>query len=44
VKDNSIDEIVMGESLEKISQQNMIDRLKNKIDYPLKWEIVKRVD
>jgi K+-sensing histidine kinase KdpD len=44
VKDNNIDEIVMGESLEKVSQQNMIDRLKKIIDYPIKWEIVKRVD
>jgi K+-sensing histidine kinase KdpD len=44
VKDNNIDEIVMGESLEKVSQQNMIDRLKKRIDYPIKWEIVKKSD
>jgi K+-sensing histidine kinase KdpD len=42
VTDNDISDIIMGESLEKVKQQNMIERLKVKIEFPIKLDIVKR--
>ncbi|HKL42189.1 MAG TPA: universal stress protein [Clostridia bacterium] len=39
-KENQIDTIVLGESLEKKKQQNMIERLKKQIDLPIHWEII----
>ena len=40
--DNDISDVIMGESLEKVKQQNMIERLKVKIEFPIRLEIVKR--
>lgn len=42
VIDNDISDIIMGESLEKVKQQNMIERLKAKIEFPIKLDIVKK--
>lgn len=39
-KENNIDTIVLGQSLEEKKQQNMIKRLKKQIDLPIQWEIV----
>jgi len=39
-KENDIDTIVLGQSLEEKKQQNMIKRLKKQIDLPIQWEIV----
>jgi K+-sensing histidine kinase KdpD len=39
-KENKIDTIVLGQSLEEKKQQNMIKRLKKQIDLPIQWEIV----
>ncbi len=40
VKENNIDTIVLGQSLEEKKQQNMIKRLKKQINIPIQWEIV----
>lgn len=42
VKENKIDTIVMGESLERSNQQNMINRLKEKIDLQVDWKIISK--
>ena len=39
-KENKIDTIVLGKSLEEKKQQNMIKRLKKQIDFPINWQIV----
>jgi len=39
-KENKIDTIVLGKSLEEKKQQNMIKRLKKQIDFPIHWKIV----
>lgn len=39
-EDKKIDIIVMGESLEKSAQQNMINRLQNKTEIDIRFEIV----
>lgn len=39
-KSHNVSTIVMGQSLEKAKQQNMIKRLKENMDIPINWVIV----